>query len=167
MKVLSLYISIALSSTSLLLNSFKAKADIFSDLDRINQSVNEAKKNVENTGSTLNGLGGMLGIGKNGNNSGSVDSNTQVLNVYADWYKVMSPLDRDVARMLTTEYAEKGSLDFTTFKATKFYTSSTIEQRQKISAVFFKFNEIVKAVQQKDKFLAFAFCVNGGSTSCK
>jgi hypothetical protein len=163
MKVLKFSVLITISSALLLVPSFRVRADIFSDLDRINQDINGTKGKIDNAGSTINGLGKLLGVG---NNNGSGDPSTQVLYVYADWYKTMSPLDKEVVNMLTTEYAEKGSLDFAGFKATNFYRIKNTQDKQRISGIFFKFNEVIK-VAPKDKFLAFAFCINGGSTNCK
>jgi hypothetical protein len=162
MKVLNFSVLITISSVLLLVPSFRARADIFSDIDRINQTVNGTKGKIDNAGSIINGLGKLLGVG---NNNGGGDASTQVLSIYADWYKTMSPLDKEVVNMLTTEYAEKGSLDFAGFKATNFYLFKSAQDKQKISGTFFKFNEVIK-VAPKDKFLAFAFCINGGSTNC-
>ena len=163
MKPLNLFVSITTSTLLLLMSSFRADADIFSDINNAKRTIDGTRGNIQNTGSTISDLGKMFGIG---NNSGSGDTNTQSLSIYADWYKTMSPMDKEVVNMLATEYAERGSLDFTTFKATNFYKIKTIEDRQRISATFFKFNEVVK-IAPKDKFLAYAFCVNGGGTNCK
>lgn len=81
----------------------------------------------------------------------------------------MSPAEKEIANALTSEYAEKGALDFGAFKAGELYKAAkTSQQKQAASALFSKYAEVVKVVgSQKEKFLAFAFCVNGGSTTCK
>ena len=81
----------------------------------------------------------------------------------------MSPAEKEIANALTSEYAEKGALDFGAFKASQLYKAvKTSQEKQAASALFFKYAEVVKVVgPQKEKFLAFAFCVNGGSTTCR
>lgn len=163
MKSLNIIGSIATATMLVLVTSFNARADIFSEITNIKKTVEGTKDNIQGAGSTLGDLGKMFGIG--GNNQ-PTDPSAQALSVYAEWYKTMSPMEKDVVSMLATEYAEKGTLDFAGFKGTNFYKTKTIAERQKMSGIFFKFNEVAKNAQ-KDKFLAFAFCVNGGGTNCK
>jgi hypothetical protein len=153
-----------------------AQAGPFDFLNQINGSVNEVNNTVNgikgtgaNTNSAVGNLSDLLGVGKSSTPAtAAADTGTQVLGVYADWYKAMSPADKEIINTLTSEYAEQGSVSFTTFKATDLYKSKTSADKQKASALFFKYSEVIKAVgPQKDKFLAFAFCVNGGGTNCK
>jgi hypothetical protein len=153
-----------------------AQANPFGFLDQINKTVNDingtvnsVKGTTANTGNAIGNLTNFLGIGKSESPAANADPSDQVNGAYAAWYKGMSPAEKEIANALTSEYAEKGALDFSAFKSTDLYKAAkTSQEKQAISAMFFKYSEVVKAAaSKKDKFLAFAFCVNGGSTTCK
>ncbi len=159
-----------------------AQAGPFDFLDQINKSVRDVNgtvNGIKNTGAeTNNAIGNLtdlLGVGKSaapaaGTAAGATaDPSAQVNTAYASWYQGMSPAEKEIANALTSEYAEKGALSFAAFKASDLYKATkTPKEKQAASALFFKYSEVVKvAAPQKDKFLAFAFCVNGGGTSCK
>lgn len=163
MKSLNVIVSIAAATMLALVTSFQARADIFSDINNMKRTIDGTRDNIQGAGSTLGEVGKMFGIG--GNNQ-PTDTGAQALSIYADWYKTMSPMEKDVVSMLTTEYAEKGTLDFAGFKDTNFYKTKTIAERQKMSGIFFKFSEVAKNAP-KEKFLALAFCINGGGNNCK
>jgi hypothetical protein len=148
-----------------------AQAGPFDFLNGINNSINQVNGTVNgvrdvhsNTSSTLNNLGGLgtlLGIGP------SAPSN-DIRDIYASWYGTMSPAEKEVVKVLITEFAEDKVLGFADFKKTPEYSRLSAPAKSTASAIFFKFKEVSKAAQpQKDNFLAFAFCVNGGSKKCK
>ncbi len=148
-----------------------AQANPFDFLNGINNTINQVNGTVNgvrdvhsNTNSTLNnigGLGNLLGIGP------SAPSN-DIRDIYASWYSTMSPSEREVVKVLVTEYAEDKVLGFSDFKKTPEYSRLSTSAKSTASAIFFKFKEVSKAAQpQKDNFLAFAFCVNGGAKKCK
>jgi hypothetical protein len=165
-------LSAILLASSCVMSATPAQAGIFDLFNQINSTVNDANRTLnnvrgttENTTSTFNNLTNLLGVGKSNTTE---DPSVQVLSIYGDWYKSMSPADKEIANALTAEYAEKGALSFASFKSSDLYKAKNPQDQQKASATFFKFSEVVKNVgAQKDKFLAFAFCVNGGSTTCK
>ena len=166
-------------SSSIALSERPAQAGPFDFLNQINNTIREVNgtvNGIKNTGaetnSAIGNLTDLLGVGKSAApapGTAAVDSTAQVNGTYGAWYKGMSPAEKEIANALTSEYAEKGALDFAAFKATDlFKAAKTSQEKQAASALFFKYAEVVKVVgPQKEKFLAFAFCVNGGSTTCK
>ena len=162
------------------LSELPAQAGPFDFLNQINNTVREVNgtvNGIKNTGaetnSAIGNLTDLLGVGKSAapaaGATAAADPAAQVNGAYGAWYKGMSPAEKEIANALTSEYAEKGALDFAAFKATDlFKAAKTSQEKQAASALFFKYAEVVKVVgPQKEKFLAFAFCVNGGSTTCK
>jgi hypothetical protein len=141
--------------------------DINSALHGVNSTVNSIKGTQQNTSGTLGNLTNMLGIGQPANNNSS-DQSAQLLDIYSKWYTSMTPSDKEIVNWLTTQYAEDQPITFGAFSKTPLYKGKNEQDKPKASATFFKFSEVIKAVgPQKDKFLAFAFCVNAGSTNCK
>ena len=133
-------------------------------INQVNGTVNGARDVHSSTNSTLNNIGGLgtlLGIGP------SAPSN-DIRDIYASWYGAMSPAEKEVVRVLVTEFAEDKVLEFSGFKKTPEYSRLSPQAKSNASAIFFKFKEVSKAAQpQKDNFLAFAFCTNGGAKKCK
>jgi hypothetical protein len=159
-------------STSLITVVKPAQANPFGFLNDINRSINGVNDGVNgirgtqaNATGTLGNLSNLLGLSKP---ETPVDPNTQILDIYARWYVSMAPAEKEILNWLTTQYAEDKPIVFTTFSKSPLYKSMNAQTKTKASAIFFKYSEVIKAVgPQKDKFLAFSFCVNGGSTNCK
>ena len=172
-------IAIFAATSCVALSQRPAQAGPFDFLNQINNTVREVNgtvNGIKNTGaetnSAIGNLTDLLGVGKSAAPAAGVaaaDPAAQVNGAYGAWYKGMSPAEKEIANALTSEYAEKGALDFAAFKSTDlFKAAKTSQEKQAASALFFKYAEVVKVVgPQKEKFLAFAFCVNGGSTTCK
>ena len=130
----------------------------------VNNTVDGVKDVHGSTTSTLNNLGGLgrlLGIGPS-------QASTDILDIYSSWYGAMSVSEKEVVKALVSEFAEDKLLSFSEFKKTPEYGSLTSSAKSSASAIFFKFREVTTAATPvKDKFLAFAFCLSGGSTKCK
>jgi hypothetical protein len=140
---------------------------INSTVNDVNNTVNGIKGTQQNTGSAIGNLTNLLGIGQPASNN-SGDPTAQVLQVYSKWYSSVTPVDKEIVNMLTTQYAEDTPMTFAAFSKTPFYKGKDAQSKSQASATFFKFSEVIKAVgPQKDKFLAYAFCVNGGGKDCK
>ncbi len=145
-----------------------AHADFFSDIQNTINSVNGAVTGAKDVhGATtsaltnLGGLGSLLGIGPSA-------PSTDIFDIYGSWYGSMSPSEKEVVKVLISEYAEDRQPSFSEFKKTPEYSSLSTSAKSTASAIFFKFKEVsVNAAPVKDKFLAFAFCLGGGSTKCK
>jgi hypothetical protein len=144
--------------------NFEFLDNINNTLNGVNTTINNVKDTQKNTSATLNNLTDLLGVRPPVNN----DPSDQILEIYSKWYASVTPADKEIVNWLTTQYAEDRSITFGDFTKTPLYQSKSEQERLKVSATFFKFSEVIKAVgPQKDKFLAFAFCVNSGSTNCK
>jgi hypothetical protein len=159
-------------SASLIALATPAQANPFGFLNQVNEAlggVNHTVNTVRGTGQhatgTLGNLSNLLGIAQPSN--APADPNVQIMDIYAKWYGGMTPADKEIVNLLITQYAEDLPLTFANFSRTPLYKSKSAQDKPKASTTFFKFLDLVKAVPQKDKFLAFAFCVNGGSSSCK
>jgi hypothetical protein len=130
----------------------------------VRNTVDDVKGIHSNTTSSINDLGSLgrlLGIGPSA-------PSTDLFDIYGSWYGSMSPSEKEVVKALVTEFAEDKQLSFSEFKKTPEYGSLTSPAKASASAIFFKFKEVsTAAVPVKDKFLAFAFCLSGGSTKCK
>lgn len=123
--------------------------------------VKDTHRNITGTVSNLNSLGSVLGLTPG-------TPSTDLLDIYGSWYGAMSPSEKEVVKALVTEFAEDKQLSFAEFKKTPEYASLSSQAKSAASAIFFKFKEVsAAAVPVKDKFLAFAFCLSGGSTKCK
>ncbi len=147
-------------------NPFGFLDDINRNVNGVNNTVNSVRGTQQNTSNTLGNLSNFLGIGQQA--SSLADPNTQILDIYSKWYTSMTPADKEIVNWLTSQYAEDMPISFAAFSKSPLYKKRSAQDKPKASAVFFKFSEVVKNVgPQKDKFLAFAFCVNGGSTNCK
>ena len=172
-------LAIFAATSCVALSQRPAQAGPFDFLNQINNTVREVNgtvNGIKQTGaeasSAIGNLTDLLGVGKSAApaaGAAAEDPAAQVNGAYGAWYKAMSPAEKEIANALTSEYAEKGALDFGAFKAGQLYKAvKTSQEKQAASALFFKYAEVVKVVgPQKEKFLAFAFCVNGGSTTCK
>jgi hypothetical protein len=142
--------------------------DINSALHEVNSTLDSVKNAQQSTSVALNNLSNILGIAQPTNNNNSTDPTAQILDVYSKWYTGMTPANQEIVNWLTTEYAEDRPITFGTFSKTPLYESKNKQDRIKVAVTFFKFSEVIKVVgPQKDKFLAFAFCMNSGSTNCK
>jgi hypothetical protein len=135
----------------------------------VNNTVNSIQGTQQQTTGTLGNLTNLLGIGgQPANNGAPVDSTAQVLDIYAKWYMGVTPAEKEIVNLLTTSYAEDAPMTFAAFSKTPAYKDKDAQGKSQASAIFFKFSEVIKAIgPQKDKFLAYAFCVNGGGKNCK
>ena len=162
---------VALSQRPAQAGLFDFITDMKTTVREVNATVNGIKNTNAEVISAIGNLTDLLGVAKSAAPAAgaAADPSAQVNGAYGAWYKGMSPAEKEIANALTSEYAEKGALDFGAFKAGQLYKAvKTSQEKQAASALFFKYAEVVKVVgPQKEKFLAFAFCVNGGSTTCR
>jgi hypothetical protein len=162
-----------LSSLTLLGLSFttiaeSARADLFGDLqrgvDRVNETINtgrELHKSVVGGVENLGHLARSLGLAPQA-------PSTDIFDIYSSWYKSISPSEKEVVNALLTEYAEDKQLSFSTFNKSVGYAGLSSSAKSKANVIFFKFKEIsVVTAPIKDRFLAFAFCLSSESTRCK
>jgi hypothetical protein len=165
---LSLLSSLTLLGISSTATTEPAHADLFSDLKRNVEWVNGTLDNAtELHGSVVRGMNNLGNLARSLGLSPQAPS-SDIFDIYSSWYKSMSPCDREVVKALLTEYAEEKQLSFSTFNKSADYTALSPLAKSKASAIFFKFKEISTfAAPVKDRFLAFAFCLNTESKHCK
>ena len=136
-------------------------------LNGVNGTVNGVNGTVNNTTRTIDNLNNILGIDGKSSNSNSNDSTKQVLDVYETWYKGLSTSDQEMVSWLVMEYARDNRVTFNTISKNEWFLQKNPQEQKKAAALFFKVNEIFKAAgNDKDRFLAFAFCVNTGGQKC-
>jgi hypothetical protein len=130
----------------------------------VNNTINDTRDTHQNLTGTVNNLSGLassLGIGPRA-------PSTDLFDIYSSWYGAMSPSEKEVVKALVSEFAEDKQLSFAEFKKSPEYGSLSSQAKSTAAAIFFKFKEVsTAALPVKDKFLAFAFCLSGGSTKCK
>jgi hypothetical protein len=143
--------------------------NINNTINQVNGAINGVKDTQSNANNALSGLTNLLGIGGSNSNSGSAASAANdIRDIYANWYGNMSAAEKEVVRALVNDFAEDKVTSFADFKKTSDYSRLTPQAKDSASSIFFKFSEVTKAAKpQKDSFLAFAFCMNGGSKKCK
>jgi hypothetical protein len=123
--------------------------------------VKDTHSNLTGTARNIGSLGTLLGIGPSA-------PSTDLFDIYGSWYGAMSPSEKEVVKALVNEFAEDKQLSFAEFKKSPEYGTLSSQAKSSASALFFKFKEVsAAAAPVKDKFLAFAFCLSGGSTKCK
>lgn len=165
-----------------------AQAGPFDEINRTIQGVNgtirDFRGTVENTGATVNSLRSLLGTPGSGSNSENSSRQSQqqsnsapaldaadmneVFALYRNWYTAMPTSDRTVVAQLVTAYASGSRPSFSSFSANDWFQQMPLQQQQRAGELFFKFQKIMDTVgNQRDSFLAYAFCVNSGSQSCE
>jgi hypothetical protein len=108
----------------------------------------------------LGDLGNTLGIG--------LAKDKDIFDTYSRWYGSVDSVEKKVIKALISDYADEKQLSFDGFKKSPQYAALSSKAKSQASAIFFKFKDITAETdKQKNKFLAFAFCLGGGSTNCK
>ena len=161
-----------LSSLTLLGISFtaaeSARADLFGDLQR---GIREVTKPIETAKEIHKDVaGGITNVGDLARSLGLAPqpASTDIFDIYSSWYKSISPSEREVVNALVTEHAEDKQLSFAIFNKSTRYAALSSGAKSQANVIFFKFKEItVVTAPIKERFLAFAFCLNSESTRCK
>jgi hypothetical protein len=129
----------------------------------VNNTVNGVRDTHTDAGNTLSNLGDLgttLGIGP--------AKDKDIFDTYSRWYGSVNNTEKEVIKALISDYAEEKQLSFGGFKKSPQYAGLSAQAKSQASAIFFKFKGITAETdKQKDKFLAFAFCLGGGGKSCR
>jgi hypothetical protein len=129
----------------------------------VNNTVNgvrDTHKEIGNTFTNAGDLGTTLGIGP--------AKDKDIFDTYSRWYGSVNGAEKEVIKALVSDYAEEKQITFGGFKKSPQYAALSAQAKSQASAVFFKFKSItVETDRQKDKFLAFAFCLSGGGKNCR
>ncbi|NET55427.1 MAG: hypothetical protein F6K47_04320 [Symploca sp. SIO2E6] len=138
-------------------------------INGVNNAIRSFDSAINGTSHTINSLTETLGIDIN-SSSGSINeagSTEQVLQIYEIWYGDMSPEEQETVSWLVMEHARNQSVTFDTIATSEWFLQKPIEEQSQVSATFFKLQSIIEATaQDRNRFLAFAFCVNAGNDNC-
>lgn len=150
-------------------NPLRAINKVLNEVDRTNNTIRRTNYTIKDTNNNVDSLSNTLGISPSNLNSSSNnnDSTEQVLQIYETWYKSLSPSDREIVSWLVMENARNQSVTFETISNSEWFLQKPIEEQSQIGGLYFKLDEVIKATgDDKGRFLAFAFCVNGGGDNC-
>jgi hypothetical protein len=129
----------------------------------VNNTVNgvrDTHKDADGALSNLGDLGSTLGIGP--------AKDKDIFDTYSRWYGSVDSVEKEVIKALISDYADEKQLSFSGFKNSSQYAALSPKAKSQASSIFFKFKGItVETDKQKDKFLAFAFCLSGGGKNCR
>ncbi|MEL6352472.1 MAG: hypothetical protein AAFR58_11965 [Cyanobacteria bacterium J06627_28] len=172
MKVNKILASILSAACVVTLTQVPASAgfgDILNTVDRINNTVNRLDRTINGTAYTINSLSDTLGINAD---EGAIDANDQtgqVLQVYQLWYEDLEPADQENVSWMVMQHAQNQDVSFETVSTSDWFLQKTPEEQSQTASNFFKLQNIIEATtQERSRFLAFAFCVNGGGAeSCE
>lgn len=143
--------------------------DLLNTIDRVNYTVNRLDRTINGTAYTVNSLSNTLGLNVEEGDISTDDPTGQVLEVYQLWYEGLPAEDQETVAWLVMQKAQNQDVSFETISSSSWFTQKTPAQQSKAAANFFKLQDITEATaQEESRFLAFAFCVNGGGAeSCK
>ncbi len=164
-----------LSATCILLaTQMSASANPFGELlntvNSINRNVYYLDRTINGTAYTINGLSNTLGLdlGSNSNAISDSDPTGQVLQVYQLWYQGLPATEQETVAWLVMEHARNQSVTFDTVSGSDWFLQKPAAEQSQVAASFFKLQNIIESTaQDRSRFLAFAFCVNGGATDCE
>ena len=143
--------------------------DLLNTIDRVNNTVNRLDRTINGTAYTVNSLSNTLGLNVDEDDISADDPTGQVLQVYQLWYEDLAPADQETVAWLVMQKAQNQDISFETISSSDWFLQKTPEQQSQAASNFFKLQNITEAAaQEESRFLAFAFCVNGGGgESCE
>ena len=148
-------------------NPFRGVLDA---INGVNNTIQSIDSTINGTRYTVNSLANTLGVDlkSSGNSISETESTKQVLQIYEIWYRGMSPEEKETTSWLIMEHARNRSVTFDTISTSEWFLQKPIEQQSKVGATFYKLQSIIEATaQDRNRFLAFAFCVNSSNVKCE
>lgn len=143
--------------------------DLINTVNRVNNTVYRLDRTINGTAYTINSLSNTLGLNVDEDDISTDDPTGQVLQVYQLWYEDLPAADQENVAWLVMQKAQKQDVSFETVSNSDWFLQKTPEEQSQAASNFFKLENITEAVaQEESRFLAFAFCVNGGGgESCE
>lgn len=143
--------------------------DLLNTVDRVNNTVNRLDRTINGTAYTINSLSNTLGINADSGSINADDQTGQVLQVYQLWYEDLAAPDQENVSWMVMQHAQNQDVSFETVSNSDWFLQKTPTDQSQAAANFFKLQNITEATaQERSRFLAFAFCVNGGGgESCE
>ena len=137
-------------------------------INRVNRTVNSLDHTINGTAYTINSLSETLGLNGGTVSADDSDPTGQVLQVYQLWYEDLSASERETVSWLVMEHARDQAVTFDTVSGSDWFLQKPAAEQSQVAASFFKLQNIIEATaQDRSRFLAFAFCVNGGGAECE
>ncbi|MGB3295784.1 MAG: hypothetical protein WBB01_22600 [Phormidesmis sp.] len=146
--------------------------ELLNTVNNVNRNVNYLDRTINGTAYTINSLSDTLGLnlGSDGNSveADASDPTGQVLEVYQLWYEELPASEQETVSWLVMEHARDQDVTFDTVSSSDWFLQKPAAEQSHVAASFFKLQNIIEATaQDRSRFLAFAFCVNGGGSSCE
>ena len=168
-RILTGSISAACLLAAVQVPAFAGFGDLLNTIDRVNYTVNRLDRTINGTAYTVNSLSNTLGLNVSEGDISADDPTGQVLEVYQLWYEDLPAADQETVAWLVMQKAQNQDISFETISSSSWFLQKTPAQQSQAAANFFKLQNITEAAaQEESRFLAFAFCVNGGGAeSCE
>ena len=149
--------------TTALANPF---GGLLNTINQVNGTINAVDRTINGTAYTINSLSETLGINSSEAEAES-DPTAQVMSLYETWHSDLSPSEQETVAWLVMEHARNQGVSFDTILASSQFAQMSSTDQSQVAANYFKLQSLLDAsAQDSNRFLSYAFCVNGGSTSC-
>lgn len=143
---------------------------IINTINSVNSTIRSLDSTINGTSHTINSLTDTLGISLDSDKANSIseaESTEQVLQVYEIWYGDISPEEQEIVSWLVMEHARNQTVTFDTIATSDWFLQKPVQEQSQVSATFFQLQNIIDATaQDRNRFLAFAFCINSGNENC-
>ncbi len=169
-SLLSATLVLALYQTAASANPFRIIEDALNTINRGASTLDNTTNTLNRANSSVDRLLDSLGLSSDeaGNSLGDSGSTDQVLAVYEAWYGTLSTTDKETVSWLIMQHARNQTVTFETISTTDWFMQKPIAEQSQVSSVFFKLQQVIDAsADDRDRFLAFAFCVNSGAQNCE
>jgi hypothetical protein len=131
-------------------------------IDRTNRTIDGTTGSVDSLLDRLN-----LSPDAVSNSVSEAGSTEQVLEIYEAWYGTLSGDDKETVSWLVMQHARNQNVTFETISSSEWFMEKPIAEQSHVSSIFFKLQQVIDSTaDDKDRFLAFAFCVNSGAEGC-
>ena len=143
--------------------------DLLNTVDRVNNTVNRLDRTINGTAYTINSLSNTLGVNADSGSIDASDQTGQVLQVYQLWYEDLAMPEQENVSWLVMQHAQSQEVSFETVSGSDWFLQKTPTEQSQTASNFFKLQNITEATaSERSRFLALAFCVNGGGgDSCE
>ncbi len=170
-KALTAFVSAACLLTVSQAPASAGFGDLLNTVNRVNRNLNYLNNTINGTAYTLTSLSNTLGLDLSAN-EGAIDADDQtgqVLQVYQLWYESLPAAEQENVSWLVMQQAQNQDVTFETVSTSDWFLQKAPTEQSQTAANFFKLQDITEATaQERSRFLAFAFCVNGGGgESCE
>jgi ABC-type multidrug transport system fused ATPase/permease subunit len=150
-------------------NPFDSINDILNIVDDANRVLDRTNTTIDRTSGSVDRLFDTLNLSPDTVNTSVSGENSidQVLRIYEAWYGTLTPNDKETVAWLVMQHARSQTMTFETLSSSEWFLQKPVDEQMQVGNVFFKLQQIIdETVNERERFLAFAFCVNSGQQSC-